>query len=318
MSKTLRILVVEDDEESAKMLIELLRVAGSGRLTGAQFENIEIRHVTNQQDATKAILETQYEIILVDLYYPVVPNGPLDQDEKTMQVLKWEPDLAENPPQALKWMSELRVQQPRAVIIIMTRYGTVEHAISAFRDHHVNEFLTKEEPFDEIVQRINAAWRNAQGISLASSSSMPQSTQVRVHVFLCHTTKDKLAVRELAQRLRADKIQPWLDEDEILPGQDWEQEIQKALRASDIVVICLSRNSVTKEGYVQKEIRHALNVAEEKPEGTIFLILLRLEECEVPDKLRRWQWVDLFAPKGYEKLVRALHKRWNRGVVSPG
>jgi len=75
------------------------------------------------------------------------------------------------------------------------------------------------------------------------------------------------------------------------------------------VVICLSHKSITKEGYIQKEIKFALDSADEKPEGTIFLIPARLEECVVPDQLGRWQWVDLFDETGYERLLRSLERR---------
>jgi rod shape-determining protein MreB len=50
-------------------------------------------------------------------------------------------------------------------------------------------------------------------------------------------------------------------------------------------------------------------VADEQPEGAIFIIPVRLEECEVPDRLRRWHWVDLFDEKGYERLVSSLRQR---------
>jgi hypothetical protein len=103
-------------------------------------------------------------------------------------------------------------------------------------------------------------------------------------------------------------IDPWLDEEKLLAGQDWELEITKAVRASDVVVVCLSHGSITKEGFVQKEIRQALDVADEKPEGTIFLIPLKLTECEVPQRLRRWQFVNLFAENGYERLRLSLQR----------
>lgn len=47
-----------------------------------------------------------------------------------------------------------------------------------------------------------------------------------------------------------------------LPGQEWQQEIPKALRASDVVLVCLSKGAINKTGYVQKEIKYALDVAE--------------------------------------------------------
>jgi outer membrane protein assembly factor BamD (BamD/ComL family) len=128
-------------------------------------------------------------------------------------------------------------------------------------------------------------------------------------VFLCHASGDKPAVRALYQRLIRDGVDAWLDREKLLPGQDWRVEIPKAVRESDVVVICLSNRSTTKEGYVQKEIKFALDIASEKPEGTIFLIPARLEECSVPAQLSLWQWVDLFEEDGYERLMRSLRVR---------
>jgi outer membrane protein assembly factor BamD (BamD/ComL family) len=98
----------------------------------------------------------------------------------------------------------------------------------------------------------------------------------------------------------------------LLPGQDWRVEIPRAVREADVVVICLSNKSITKEGYVQREIKFALDSADEKPEDTIFLIPARLEECVVPEQLGRWQWVDLFEENGFIRLLRSLKLRANR------
>jgi len=128
-------------------------------------------------------------------------------------------------------------------------------------------------------------------------------------VFLCHASGDKPPVRELYNRLTAEGADAWLDKERLLPGQDWRLEIPKAVREADVVVVCLSKRSITKEGYVQKEIKFALDIAEEKPEGTIFLIPARLEDCVVPDRLNRWQWVDLYEDDGFIMLLRSLKLR---------
>jgi len=131
-----------------------------------------------------------------------------------------------------------------------------------------------------------------------------------LRVFLCHASTDKPAVRDLYQRLSQEGfIQPWLDEEDLVPGQDWQLEIPKAVRTSDVVLVCLSPQSITKAGYVQKEIKFALDVADEQPEGTIFLIPIRLEACDVPERLQRWHWANLFEARGYERLLRALKRR---------
>lgn len=138
---------------------------------------------------------------------------------------------------------------------------------------------------------------------------MTEESTRPLKVFLCHASGDKPAVRALYQRLLRDGVDAWLDKEKLLPGQDWQLEIPKAVRESDVVVICLSNKSTTKEGYVQKEIKFALDFATEKPEGTIFLIPARLEECAVPAQLGLWQWVDLFETDGYERLMRSLRLR---------
>ena len=54
---------------------------------------------------------------------------------------------------------------------------------------------------------------------------MPE-TKRPLKVFLCHASQDKPIVRELYQKfLDEGWIDPWLDEEKLLPGQDWELEI---------------------------------------------------------------------------------------------
>lgn len=127
-------------------------------------------------------------------------------------------------------------------------------------------------------------------------------------VFLCHSSADKAAVRALYERLVADGLSPWLDEEDLLAGEDWEFAIGDAVRAVDFVAICLSNASTTRAGYVHKEIKQALDIADEQPEGTIFVIPVRLEECPLPRRLRHLHCVDLFVEDGYARLTRALQR----------
>jgi TIR domain len=130
-----------------------------------------------------------------------------------------------------------------------------------------------------------------------------------LNVFLCHASEDKPAIRALYKQIVADGYQPWFDEENILPGQDWQREITKAVKRSDVVLVCLSSSSINKTGYVQKEIKEVLDVADLRPEDAIFVIPVRLEDCIVPDRLAKWQWVDLFERNGYRQLMVALRVR---------
>jgi hypothetical protein len=131
----------------------------------------------------------------------------------------------------------------------------------------------------------------------------------KLNVFLCHSSGDKDKVRELYFQLVADGFDAWLDEEKLIPGQEWDLEIRNAVRNADVVIVCLTNNSISKTGYVQKEIKFALDLADEQPEGAIFLIPAKLEECQVPSRLNKWQWVDLYNRKGYEKLKSSLEER---------
>ncbi|MBP6177862.1 MAG: SUMF1/EgtB/PvdO family nonheme iron enzyme [Anaerolineales bacterium] len=134
-----------------------------------------------------------------------------------------------------------------------------------------------------------------------------------LRVFLCHSSNDKPAVRELYQKLRAETwIQPWLDEEELYPGQDWNMEIEKAVEAADAILVCLSKGSITKEGYIQRELRIVLDFADYKPEGTLYIIPVRLEECEPPRRLRAWQYADYFEgqrDRAFQRLLVSLKRR---------
>src|SRR5688572_6452803 len=134
-----------------------------------------------------------------------------------------------------------------------------------------------------------------------------------LRVFLCHASQDKPAVRKLYTALNSESwIDVWLDEEKLLGGQDYDLEIYKATRDADAIIICLSKKSVVREGYVNKEIRRALEIAQEKPEGTIYVIPLRLDDCDPSFvQLKKLHWIDYFTPNAHERLVKSLRSRAN-------
>lgn len=127
-----------------------------------------------------------------------------------------------------------------------------------------------------------------------------------LRVFLCHSSEDKAAVRELCTRLVKLDIDVWLDERKLIAGQAWEQEINHALREAHVVIVCLSHRSVMRKGYMQKELRNALEIAQEHPDGAVFIIPARLDDCAIPNGLRHLQWVNIYENDGYERLLESL------------
>jgi hypothetical protein len=138
-------------------------------------------------------------------------------------------------------------------------------------------------------------------------------------IFLCHASEDKAQVREVYQRLQAiEGFEPWLDEEDLLPGQDWNYEIEQALKTSDFIIAFLSTRSVKKRGYVQREFRRALYHAEETPEGHIHTIPVKLDECSVPHQFSRHQWVKLYEDGAFDRVVAAIrHGLQQRSQPAP-
>jgi outer membrane protein assembly factor BamB len=138
------------------------------------------------------------------------------------------------------------------------------------------------------------------------NKAMPKA-KAPLKVFLSHASEDKPLVRKLCKRLQKDGFDPWLDDERLLPGMDWNLEIEESLRSSEAILLCISQLSIAKEGYIQREFKRAMQYMEEKPEGTIYLIPVRLDDCSMPYFIRELQWVDY--PAGYEKLVASLNLR---------
>jgi len=138
----------------------------------------------------------------------------------------------------------------------------------------------------------------------------------KLRVFLCHSSQDKPIVRELYRRLNAESwIDPWLDEENLLPGDNWILEVNKAVESSDILVVCLSNNSVTKEGFVQKELKNILDVSDNKPEGSIFVVPVRLDDIKPPERFKSLQYVDFFPEDrkkwAFQRILKSLETHSN-------
>jgi hypothetical protein len=132
-----------------------------------------------------------------------------------------------------------------------------------------------------------------------------------MHIFLSYAPEDTPAVQNLYQRLEADGLRPWMEDQDLLPGQNRQYVVGKKIREASACVVCLSTKAVGAAGILHKDMKAALDVADEQPEGTIFVIPVKLDKCEVPDRLRHVHPVNLFEDEErvYKLLVRALHQR---------
>lgn len=134
-----------------------------------------------------------------------------------------------------------------------------------------------------------------------------------IKVFICYKREDKKFAERVYQDLKQAGVTSWMDIKNLLPGQNWKQEIFRALTTSSYVIVLLSQRSLTERGFIQKELKKALDIFDEFPASNIFLIPARIEECDpIDERLQDLHWVDLFPEDDYNEGFQKI-----LGVVSP-
>ncbi len=124
-------------------------------------------------------------------------------------------------------------------------------------------------------------------------------------IFISHSTKNNDFCKVLAQALRAQGHEVWLDLDSIRDGEPWLRSIEAAIRACDSAVVVLSKAARESE-WVEREVLLVMDLA--KP-----LYIAMIEDVPLPLHLINRQFTDFRdeSPQGrnksFKKLLRALN-----------
>ena len=113
-------------------------------------------------------------------------------------------------------------------------------------------------------------------------------------IFLCYAPEDEAPVHEIHSRLYQEGFQPWMDIQNLSPGQNRRQEIRRALGVSDFILIFFSSTSVARKGYLQEDFQYALTCLENIPEGKIDIIPVRIDSCDPPSSVQHLSLQHLF------------------------
>ena len=141
---------------------------------------------------------------------------------------------------------------------------------------------------------------------------MPSSINQKLKIFLCYARENEATVTALYKQLQILGYDPWIDK-EMPPGVNWESIIEETIsRKTNAAIVCLSSTLDGKIGYMRREIKMILKKADYFPNDDCFLIPVRLDECEVPYELQRFNYVDLFDINGFQMLINALELRAKR------
>lgn len=126
-------------------------------------------------------------------------------------------------------------------------------------------------------------------------------------VFISYAKEDRAQALTYFERLSKEGFSPWMDTKKLLPGQNWEAEIERAFSDANVVILLLSNNSVNKRGFVQREANDAIERLRYKQPIDIYVIPLLLDQCEVPSHIAgRLQYLDVSTPGAWEQVLTSL------------
>ena len=279
------ILVVEDSPEIRALIVLTLRIEG-----------YNVLQATSGKEAVDLAMSKQPDLILMDIMLPGMPG---DEAARTIRAHPSTKSIS---------------------IIFVSARTDITSVVEALEIG--DDFIGKPFAVPELIARIQSTVRRVlrerQYQAFNREETQKDSNGERKYVFLCHASEDKEAIRDLDRSLTSAGITTWLDEKELLAGQNWDLEVQRALRTSAIALICISNLSCKKRGYMQKEIKIALDVLDELPEDDVFIIPVLIDECEtdnLPQRLKSLHAIKMYEDHGLERLVKGI-KHHLRKIVT--
>lgn len=133
------------------------------------------------------------------------------------------------------------------------------------------------------------------------------------HVFISYCHDNFEEVKRLRQELLAADEKVWWDE-EVLGGESWKRAVRRAMKRCYAVVLCLSKEVEARDSSgVYPELLDAIEVYRQLRPGSVFIIPVRLSECQIPDveinatqTLDELEYVDLFPDSYRDEGLRRL------------
>ncbi|MCU0432352.1 MAG: toll/interleukin-1 receptor domain-containing protein [Bacteroidia bacterium] len=122
-------------------------------------------------------------------------------------------------------------------------------------------------------------------------------------VFISYSRQDSRFADCIVCEIKNAGGDPWLDREQIKPGDEWPELTLNTLKASDYTILILSRQSVNSKGFVQEEFLEAIK--EMKRRNRKYIFTFKTDDCEIPEPLRHLHSVSN-RDNGIAQIIRAM------------
>ncbi len=145
-----------------------------------------------------------------------------------------------------------------------------------------------------------------------SNSAFPPPAAGEYDLFISYNSHDGIWVDELANRLRAEGLRPWLDQWELVAGDQLQGQLGKALDAVPCVVVVLGQHGPGP--WQQAEVAEAIRRRIYTPGGSFRVVPVLMPGVRRGDRnslsafLRDTKWAEFHNDLPYEKGLLELVK----------
>jgi hypothetical protein len=132
-------------------------------------------------------------------------------------------------------------------------------------------------------------------------------------IFISYARPDREEAGEVFDDLSRRGLNPWIDYRKLVGGQNWDFEIKRALEKSELVVFVISGNSLDRRGYLQREIKFALDKHKEKLIDDIYIIPIILsEDISISNEFKHIHCIYASSSDFYDQLETAINLQIER------
>jgi len=128
-------------------------------------------------------------------------------------------------------------------------------------------------------------------------------SETRDLLFVAYARKDEDFALRLAHQLRDAAVNVWIDQLNVVPGDAWDDVVERALKDANTVLVVLSQAAVDSR-HVMNEVNFALDEGKR-------VVPVRCQSCPIPLGLRRLQYIDFTTGAydvAFDRLVKALRR----------
>ena len=207
-------------------------------------------------------------------------------------------DLRLGDDSGLDFLETIRKQNPKAKLILIT--GQLISEQEQIRCKRINaDFLFKIHGIENLLDNI---------AYFSQSKNLEEEIK---HVFISYRSIDyTLGVDKIVDSLEKNGISVWIDRESLLPGQDWQITIRKAIEEGMFFLACFSNNYWNKTiNYMNEELQIAIDQLRKMPDDQIWFIPVKLDDCKIPHfEIRQNKTLE-------SKQFVKLYEDWDNGIT---